>query len=94
MATGFVVGDRGLGASGDTHPAWMLGHATAGDCLVTGASAIGKIHLEHGAQRDDAFLVRTNGAWLAVAVADGVGSRPLSRYGATYVVEADSTTCR
>jgi len=88
MPTGFVIGDRGLGASGDTHPAWMLGHATAADYLVAGASAIGKIHLARGAQRDDAFLVRTNGDWLAVAVADGVGSRPLSRYGATYVVEA------
>jgi hypothetical protein len=76
-----------MAASGDTHPAWMLGHAAAGDYLVVGASAIGKIHLAHSARRDDAFLVRTNGDWLTVAVADGVGSRPLSRYGATYVVE-------
>ncbi|MBK8796851.1 MAG: protein phosphatase 2C domain-containing protein [Anaerolineales bacterium] len=88
MTTGFVIGDRGLGTSGDTHPAWMLGHAVAGDYLVVGASAIGQIHLAHGALRDDAFLVRTSGPWIAVAVADGVGSKTLSRYGATYVVEA------
>lgn len=49
MTTGFVIGDRGLGTSGDTHPAWMLGHAVAGDYLVVGASAIGQIHLAHGA---------------------------------------------
>lgn len=87
MSTGFVIGDRGLDASGDTHPRWMLGQATVGGYLVAGASAIGKFHLARGAQRDDAFLVRTNGEWLSVVVADGVGSRPFSRYGATYVVE-------
>lgn len=92
MPTGFIIGDRRMAASGDTHPAWMLGHAVAGDYLVIGASAIGKIHLARSARRDDAFLARTNGHWLAVAVADGVGSRPLSRYGATYVVEELTTS--
>jgi hypothetical protein len=38
--------------------------------------------------RDDGFVVRSVGPWLAVAVSDGVGSRPFSRYGATYAVEA------
>lgn len=90
MVSGFVIGDRGLGASGDTHPAWMMAHAVAGPYLVVGASAIGQIHLARRAPRDDAFVVRSAGPWLAVAVADGVGSRPLSRFGATYVVEAMS----
>lgn len=88
MLTGFVIGDRGLSASGDTHPAWMMAHAVAGPYLVVGASAIGQIHLARGLPRDDAFVIRSAGPWLAVAVADGVGSRPLSRYGATYVAEA------
>lgn len=92
MWSGFVIGDRGLGASGDTHPAWMMAHAVAGPYLVVGASAVGQIHLARGAPRDDAFVVRAAGPWLAVAVADGVGSRPLSRYGATYVVEALSAS--
>lgn len=87
MQKGFVIGDRGLGASGDTHPDWMVSHAIAGTYLVVGASAIGQIH-QMGGSRDDAFNIRMNGPWLAVAVADGVGSRPLSRYGATYTVEA------
>jgi hypothetical protein len=87
MQRGFVIGDRGLGSAGDTHPAWMMAHAMVGNYLITGASAIGQIH-QKGGSRDDAFNIRTNGPWLAVAVADGVGSRPLSRYGATYVVEA------
>jgi len=88
MLTGFVIGDRGLGASGDTHPAWMMAHAVAGPYLVVGASAAGQIHLARGLPRDDAFVVRAAGPWLAVGMADGVGSRPLSRYGATYVAEA------
>jgi len=88
MLTDFVIGDRGLGASGDTHPAWMMAHAVAGEYLVVGASAVGQIHLVRGSPRDDAFIVRSAGPWLAVAVADGVGSRPLSRYGATYTAES------
>jgi hypothetical protein len=88
MQTGFAVGDRGLGASGDTHPPWMLAHAVAGPYLVVGASAVGQFHLAHQLPRDDAFAIRAIGSWLAVGVADGVGSRPLSRYGASYVVEA------
>jgi len=88
MLTGFVIGDRGLGASGDTHPFWIMAHAVAGPFLVVGASAIGQIHLGQGLPRDDAFVIRAAGPWLAAAVADGVGSRPLSRYGATYAVEA------
>jgi hypothetical protein len=88
MLTGFVIGDRGLSASGDTHPFWMMAHAVAGPYLVVGASAVGQIHLGQGLPRDDAFVIRAAGPWLAAAVADGVGSRPLSRYGATYAVEA------
>lgn len=88
MSTGFAIGDRGLGASGDIHPQWMMAHAEIGPYLVVGASSIGQIHLARQLHRDDAFVIRAVGPWLAVAVADGVGSRPLSRYGATYVVES------
>ncbi len=91
MPTGFVIGDRGLGSSGDTHPAWMMAHAETGPYLVIGASAAGQLHLAHQLPRDDAFTIRSLGPWLAVAVADGVGSRPLSRYGASYTVEALTT---
>lgn len=88
MPAGFVIGDRGLGASGDTHAAWMLGHAETGAYRVVGASAIGQIHLAHNRPRDDAFVVRGAGPWIAIAVSDGVGSRPLSRFGATYTADA------
>lgn len=84
----FAIGDRGLGAAGDTHPDWMMAHATTGPILVAGASAIGQIHLAHGMPRDDAFMIKSVGPWLAVAVSDGVGSRPMSRFGSTYVVDA------
>ncbi len=88
MLNGFVFGDRGLGASGDTHPLWALGHMLAAPYIVLGASAVGQIHLARGLPRDDAFMVRSLGPWLAIGVADGVGSRPLSRYGATYAVDS------
>ncbi|PDW00656.1 protein phosphatase 2C domain-containing protein [Candidatus Chloroploca asiatica] len=88
MLNGFIFGDRGLGASGDTHPLWSLGHALVEPYLVLGTSAVGQLHLGRGWPRDDAFMVRSLGPWVAVAVADGVGSRPLSRYGSTYAVEA------
>ena len=84
---GFVIGDRGLGTAGETHPAWMMAHAIAGPYLVVGASAIGHLHLYHQTPRDDAFVIRCVDPWLAVVVSDGVGSRPFSRYGATYVAE-------
>jgi len=91
MQTGFVIGDRGIGASGDTHPNWMLGYATTESIKVVGASVVGKLHQAHSLPRDDAFIVRSLGPWVAVAVSDGVGSRPLSRYGAAYIVESLSS---
>lgn len=54
-------------------------------CAV-GASVRGKLHIHNGSPRDDAFAVRSNGTWLAAAVSDGVGSRKLSRYGASFAV--------
>lgn len=87
MLPGFVVGDRPLGRCGDTHPGWMMAHAVAGPYVVAGASALGRLHRLRGAPRDDAFVVRAAGPWLAAVVADGVGSRPLSRYGATFLAD-------
>src|SRR5947207_341533 len=88
MPNNFAFGDRGLSAAGDTHPNWTMSHAVAGKHLVVGASAVGQIHLRGSLPRDDAFIIRGSGQWIAIAMADGVGSRPLSRYGATYAVEA------
>ena len=88
MNTGFAIGDRGLGSSGDTHPFWISGHAEVEGYRIVGASVVGQIHLARNMPRDDAFLVRSVGPWVAVGVADGVGTRHLSRYGATYVVES------
>ena len=82
------MGDRGLGSAGDSHPAWMLAHTRLGEHLVVGASAIGQMHLKRGEGRDDAFLVRSWGPWLAVGVSDGLGSRRHSRFGAAYTVES------
>jgi len=53
---------------------------------VVGASVRGKLHIHNKFPRDDAFAARSNGTWLAVAVSDGVGSRKLSRYGASFAV--------
>lgn len=49
---------------------------------VIGASTRGILHRYNDTPRDDAFTIVVDGTWLAVAVADGAGSRPLSRHGA------------
>lgn len=53
---------------------------------MVGASVRGRLHVYNKVPRDDAFAVRSNGLWLAIAVSDGVGSRPLSRFGASLAV--------
>jgi len=60
---------------------------------VVGASVRGKLHIrsETHNHRDDAFRGYYDGTWLVVAVADGAGSRDLSRYGAAYSVNAFCT---
>jgi hypothetical protein len=88
MLTGFAIGDRGIGAAGDTHPAWMMAYGEVGSYRIVGASAVGQLHRARNLPRDDAFVIRAAGPWLCAAVADGVGSRPLSRYGAAYTVES------
>jgi len=57
---------------------------------VVGASVRGKLHArsENHNHRDDAFAGYLDGNWLVIAVADGAGSRDLSRYGAAYSVNA------
>jgi hypothetical protein len=71
---------------------WCAAHAVVGNYAVVGASAAGHLHLARGRPRDDAFVVRSCGNWIAVAVADGLGSRRLSRYGATLAVEILAAT--
>lgn len=57
-----------------------------GTYCVVGASVRGRLHEYSKTPRDDAFCARYNGKWLAVALSDGVGSCPLSRYGASFAV--------
>lgn len=85
---GLAVGDRALENPGDVHPDWCAGYGANGGLLVIGASAVGHLHLREMVPRDDAFAARSAGPWLAVAVSDGVGSKPLSRYGSTFCVQA------
>jgi len=88
MNRGFTAGDRILGMAADSHPDWCLAYGELGAYCFIGASAIGKLHLHENRPRDDAFAIRSLGGWLAVAVSDGVGSRPYSRYGSSFAVEA------
>lgn len=83
----FVLGDRGLTAV-NSYADWCAAYGELGRYRFIGASAIGKLHVREGRPREDAFAIRIAGPWVAVAVSDGVGSRPNSRYGASFVVEA------
>ena len=84
---GIIVGDR-LISNVDTHADWCAAFGSCQQYDIVGASAIGHLHVHQQLSRDDAFLIRTADEWIAVAVADGVGSRRSSRYGATYAVGA------
>lgn len=58
---------------------------------IVGASRMGRSHVQAGAFREDAFEVAGSRygerRWFAVAVADGLGSCPLSRVGARAAAE-------
>ena len=61
---------------------------TVGAYRIFGASVAGQDHVRRGLPRDDAFVVGTCGPWIAVGICDGLGSRPLSRFGASCVAES------
>jgi hypothetical protein len=82
---GVVVGDPI--AHHRSHADWRAAYGRLGKYRFVGASAIGKWHRHEGRPRDDAFAVRAAGVWLAVAVSDGVGSCPSSRYGSSFAVQ-------
>jgi hypothetical protein len=58
-----------------------------GGFQILGTSAAGQLHLRDQLPRDDAFVIRSCGSWLAIAVADGLGSHHLSRFGATLAAD-------
>jgi len=87
MNGGFAVGDRSLLGTGNTHPDWLLTHAAAGAYRIVVASVVGQKHLELGLPREDAAAVRGAGPWIAVAVADGIGSEPYALHGAAQTVD-------
>lgn len=55
---------------------------------VIGASCRGKYHAHNGTFREDAFSIETIEGWNVVAVADGAGSAPLARVGASVAVKS------
>jgi hypothetical protein len=64
-------------------PAITLDAVQAGDVHVAAASVIGMGHSAAGGVRQDAYDFTTTGdGYLVIAVADGLGSRPLSQLGA------------
>jgi len=82
----FSIGDPIPSQLTDKHIDMRANSARLGRYCVIGASVQGRLHKYNRVPRDDAFAVRSNGKWLAVAVSDGVGSRKLSRYGASFAV--------
>ncbi|PIU55819.1 MAG: hypothetical protein COS87_03935 [Chloroflexi bacterium CG07_land_8_20_14_0_80_45_17] len=86
MNSKFSIGDPIPSQLTDRHIAMRASSARSGGYCVVGASVRGRLHRYNEVPRDDAFAARSNGTWLAVAVSDGVGSRKLSRYGASFAV--------
>jgi hypothetical protein len=66
-------------------PAVTLDAVQAGDVHVAAASVIGASHAAAGGVRQDAYDFTTTGdGYLVIAIADGLGSRPLSQLGAAF----------
>ncbi len=67
-----------------TDPVIHLDHDRCenGDFLAIGASRRGRSHAHDAKYREDAFRLGKVSQWLILAVADGAGSKPLSRVGA------------
>lgn len=55
---------------------------------VAGASVIGRTHKIDGTHREDAFKIYALNDWYIIAVADGAGSRTLSRVGSNLLVNS------
>ncbi|MEN3202915.1 MAG: protein phosphatase 2C domain-containing protein [Atribacterota bacterium] len=85
ISQGFIAGDRVL-SSFNTHPDWLAVFGHLGGFAFVGGSVVGRLHRKMQRGREDSLLVRSKGDWLAVALADGVGSAPKSVWGATFAV--------
>jgi len=55
---------------------------------IAGASVIGRMHKIDGTHREDAFKIDDLNGWYIMAVADGAGSRTLSRVGSNLLVNS------
>lgn len=87
VQTSFKIGDKILRTL-DDNPIENLGESgVANSFSVVGASTRGRLHHHNDTPRDDAFVVHFDGLWLAAAVADGAGSRKLSRHGASLLAK-------
>lgn len=82
VATVCQIGDVPL-REGVEHPDERHGGAEIGIASAVASSVRGRLHIRNGVPRDDAFAAAWDGAWVVAAVADGLGSRPFSRYGAS-----------
>ena len=80
----FSIGDPIPSRLTDRHIHTRANSKRAATYCVVGASVRGRLHEYNETPRDDAFVARCDGRWLAVAVSDGLGSRSLSRYGASF----------
>jgi serine/threonine protein phosphatase PrpC len=83
--TSFRIGDKVPLTLEDKYDDEQAHSEKADSYSIIGASVRGRLHHHNNIPRDDAFTVRFDGTWLAVAVADGAGSRSRSRYGASYL---------
>jgi serine/threonine protein phosphatase PrpC len=80
-----MLGDK-LISLDEEHPHWCAAYGGKGNYNFLATSAVGRGHRYRNRPRDDAFAVWTKDQWIVAAVSDGVGSRPLSRFGSSFSV--------
>jgi len=83
----FKIGDKIHNDLNETLEENLGKSGIANSFCVVGASARGRLHYHNDTPRDDAFVIHFDGTWLAAAVADGAGSRKLSRHGASLLAK-------
>ena len=79
-----ICGDKVLEKFEENYPDQCSAGLSFDPYKLVAASVRGKMHLRKSTQREDAFAVYRDKNWVAIAVSDGVGSSPHSRFGSSF----------
>lgn len=88
VAQGDVGQNQIVQDNSDNFPDECVDVITTESWGIAGASVIGRMHKIDETQREDAFKIDVLNNWYIMVVADGAGSRTLSRVGSNLIVDS------